>query len=459
MEIFPIFDENTKINENIWYVISGSGDSPVMRVGHTVVHIKQQNLEENKSDKGELYLIGGANPGSCFDDVYKISLNDLVWTKLSQDKSLNSPRYEHACCVDNYSNPNTIFIFAGASQESNLNEVNSFDLKSEKWTEIKTHRGSNKPCARTQHTGCIYKNQLVVFGGGKAGSLPVTDQQVHLYDPVNNTWSSPNIKSQPPSNRHGHLMINFNDKCVYLHGGMNDQTFYDDLWMLDFDKQNWTRVKQHKSNKPCARAAHGGMSTVNKLYIFGGLDVKANALGDFWSYDINENSWSVVKITGDNPPPRLDYAYCKLKLNYKYENSAIDTIVDQEKASSIVNKNLVDKIVTVLNVDELKEEEEDEEADEQAKFVLNNETVKVENIASDRDETNKNNEDNLLDTTEGNDENQKDEPKSEISNIEESIKNLTIEVEDWVEKEYFLIHGGMDTEGTIFDDCFIINLN
>ena len=451
MEIFPIFDENTRINENIWYVISGSGDLPFMRVGHTIVHIKQQNLED-KSDKGELYLIGGANPAGCFDDVYKINLNSFVWSKFEKSKSLNSPHYEHACFVDNYLNPNTIYIFAGASQESNLNEMNSFDLKNEKWTEIKSHRGSNKPCARTQHTGCVYKNQLVVFGGGKAGSLPVTDQQVHLYDSVTNSWSSPNIKGKPPTNRHGHLMINCNDKCVYLHGGMNDQTFYDDLWILNFDTLNWSCVKQPKT-KPIARAAHGGISTVNNLYLFGGLNERGNALGDFWSYDINLNTWSVLKIIGDNPPSRLDYAYCKLKLNYKYESSNSLTEQSNECKNGEVEKNLVDKIVTVLNVEQLKEEEED--TDEQAQFVLNNEAVKVENIINNNKIDNNDESSPVI----GEEEKQKEEKQSEITSIEESVKNLNIDVPDWVEREYFLIHGGMDTEGTIFDDCFIINLN
>ena len=447
MEIFPIFDENTKINENIWYVISGTGESPLMRVGHTITHIKQKL--DDKADKGDLYLIGGANPAGYFDDVFKFSLNNLIWTKITNATGLNSSRYEHACFVDSYSNPNTIYIFGGASQETNLNEVNGFDLKTEQWKEIKQNKGTNKPCARTQHTSCVYKNQLVVFGGGKAGSLPVTDQQVHLYDPINNSWSTPNIKGQPPSNRHGHLMINFNDKYVYLHGGMNDQKFYDDLWILDFDAQKWSLVKQHITIHPCARAAHGGMNTENKLYIFGGLDEKANALGDFWSYDVIKSNWSIVKIIGDNPPSRLDYAYCKLKLNYRFNESSNLEEKSQVCDSVETEKELVQKIVTVLNVEELKEDDETE----QAQFVLNNEAVKVENIV----ENKVNNEKNSL-LIEAKAENRPEE-KIEVSNLEESIKNLKMDTSDWVEKEYFLIHGGMDTEGNIFDDCFIINLS
>jgi N-acetylneuraminic acid mutarotase len=456
MEIFPIFDENTRINENIWYVISGTGDLPFMRVGHTIVHIKQQNNLEDKSDKGELYLIGGANPAGCFDDVYKINLNSFVWSKFDKTKNLNSPRYEHACFVDNYLNPNSIYIFAGASQESNSNELNCYDLKKGIWSEIQSQRGSNKPCARTQHTSCVYKNQLVVFGGGKAGSLPVTDQQVHLYDPITNTWLSPNIKGKPPTIRHGHLMINFNDKCVYLHGGMNNQTFYDDLWILNFDTQNWSCVKQPKF-KPIARAAHGGISTVNNLYIFGGLEERGNALGDFWSYDTNLNTWSIVKITGDNPPSRLDYAYCKLRLNYKFENSNSLSEQSKESKNEDIQKDLVDKIVTVLNVEQLKEQEE--ETEEQAQFILNNETVDVKNIINNNKIDNTN--DNSSEVIEEDEvkEKQKEKKQSEITSLEESVKNLVIDVPDWVEREYFLIHGGMDTEGTIFDDCFIINLN
>lgn len=447
MELYPIYDENTKISPYIWYVLSGNGDIPTMRVGHTLVHILKSSTLNNEINNGKLFLIGGANPSDCFDDIYTLDLTSLTWSKLDKSKFLNTPRYEHSCFVDNSLNPTCIYVFGGSNPEANLNDICKFELNNDdnKWIEVKTFKNGTKPCCRTQHVGCIYKNQLVVFGGGKIASLPVADQQVHLYDPIANTWSTPNIKGQPPSNRHGHLMINFNDQCVYLHGGMNDKKFYNDLWMLDLNAYNWSRVKQHKSSLPCARAAHGGTCNTKCLFIFGGLDETANALGDFWSFNVEESSWSIVKITGDNPSSRLDFAYCKIKLTSKNHNENINSNGENDTTCvSNDNSQQAANIVSVLSVDEAGESNNVDST----KYVVNNATITLENNSEDQTISS-----NGCKTSKIVDE----------ASCLNAIKNLCINETNNSNKiaetkEYFFIHGGMDCEGNVFDDCFLINL-
>lgn len=149
-------------------------------------------------------------------------------------------------------------------------------------------------------------------------------------------------------------MINKNEELIYLHGGMSSDTIYDDLWALDLKTIVWTKISfKHEDPKPCARAAHGGISVDKSFFVFGGIDSSNNALNDLWKYDSELNQWSIIDIFGYKPPPRLDFAYCKVKILY----------------------------------------------------------------------TDKSNDD---------------------------IKKL---------KNFFVIHGGMDNEGNIFDDCFIINFS
>ena len=148
-------------------------------------------------------------------------------------------------------------------------------------------------------------------------------------------------------------MINKNEEIIYLHGGMNGDTIFDDLWALDLKSIAWKKIIfKHDDTKPCARAAHGGISVDKLLFIFGGIDSSGNALNDLWKYDNELNQWSNIEIFGYKPPPRLDFAYCKVK------------ILENDQSSNNVNKF----------------------------------------------------------------------------------------------KTFFVIHGGMDNEGNVFDDCFIINL-
>lgn len=285
MELYPIYDENVQISSNIWYSISGLGESPFMRVGHTIVHIKS-SISNDENDKGKLYVIGGANPSGSFNDVYVFDLNSLSWDKFEDLANFENGRYEHSCFSLNNSH---IYLFAGSNENEIFNDLIMFDINEKNMQKI-VNNGSNGPSARTLHNGCTYKNQLIVYGGGLNGKTPVNDQNLYIYNAVNNKWISINCRknesSQIPANRHGHVMINLNDEYIYLHGGMNEDTLFDDLWLLDMKNLSWKQVDFDRSNSyPCERAAHGGISINNDLFIFGGISKSGSALDDLWKFD------------------------------------------------------------------------------------------------------------------------------------------------------------------------------
>lgn len=311
MELYPICDESMQITPNLWYSVSGTGESPFMRVGHTCIHLVDE------SPNGKLYFIGGANPSECFNDVYILDLNNLNWDKFTDLVNFETGRYEHACFK---SSNNTIYIFGGANQEKNHNDVILFNTenKCEKFEAL----NSITPTARTYHCGVSFKEQLIVFGGGECGKTAVSDSSVYILNPKIKKWISLQLKDDQPDVRHGHVMINHNDEFVYLTGGMNDSRVYDDLWILDLKKMKWKKIESNDV-KPCARAAHGAVSINKFLYLFGGMDSDGNVLNDLWKYDIELNKWSIIEIFGYKPPPRLDFAYCKveIKKNEQYIKS------------------------------------------------------------------------------------------------------------------------------------------
>lgn len=142
--------------------------------------------------------------------------------------------------------------------------------------------------------GATYKNQLVIFGGGELGKMAVNDLKLYIYNPKTRKWVSLSIQSSggssSPSARHGHVMISGSGddtETIYMHGGMNDEQMFDDLWKIDMRKLCWSslEVTGEAANRPCARAAHGGVSINSSLYVFGGLGQTGMALDDLWKYD------------------------------------------------------------------------------------------------------------------------------------------------------------------------------
>ena len=287
MELYPIYEENTKIAKNIWYSLSGLGECPFMRVGHSIVHLKKEDTE--RLDKGKFFIIGGANPSGSFNDVYIFDLNTLSWDKLDEMDSFKTGRYEHSCFLDSRSN--NVLIFGGSSEAGTFNDLLKFDFESKKCEHLPVK--SNAPSPRTIHSGVGYKNQLVVFGGGVEGKTPVADQNVYIYNAASDKWISLSLtkNSKVPAARQGHLMLNYKDDLVYLHGGMSEDAMFDDFWCLNLKTIVWQLVEFDKSDMekfPCARAAHGGVCINRSVYIFGGIDPAGAALNDLWKFNVGK---------------------------------------------------------------------------------------------------------------------------------------------------------------------------
>ena len=291
MELIPICEKDLKLASTVWYALSPTGSIPSMRVGHTAVYMRdlQEEKSENQAsgdfnndDQGSIYVFGGANPRECFDQIHRLDLNTHQWSLLV-DKSIGTDgRYEHACF--NITNDKKIYIFGGANLQTNLNDLICFDLDSNSVETVKTE-GKILPKERTLHTGAVFKKRLIVFGGGSDGRRALEDTQVYLFDIANRKWLSLpmniNKSGDHPGTRQGHVMINIDDESVYLHGGMDGETFYDDLWLLDFDKFSWTK-KQPQSLTPSARAAHAGVGSGKHIFIFGGLTSVGQASDELW---------------------------------------------------------------------------------------------------------------------------------------------------------------------------------
>lgn len=52
------------------------------------------------------------------------------------------------------------------------------------------------------------------------------------------TWSQPDTRGDPPSPRHGHVMVAVGTKLL-IHGGLAGDVFYDDLFCIDTGKDGY----------------------------------------------------------------------------------------------------------------------------------------------------------------------------------------------------------------------------
>ena len=118
------------------------------------------------------------------------------------------------------------------------------------------------PSPRTNHTGWEFDDKLYIFGGfGEPVNKYLHDSdEVHAYGDNNNDerymlhnqmccfnpqekkWTVVKSTGDKPSARKGHAMTNIH-KTIWLYGGEDHDTIYDDLYTLDMDTLTWSKME------------------------------------------------------------------------------------------------------------------------------------------------------------------------------------------------------------------------
>eukprot|EP00058_Branchiostoma_floridae_P014644 XP_002600132.1 hypothetical protein BRAFLDRAFT_276373 [Branchiostoma floridae] len=303
MELHPILELplTDPPAPGMWYVLSPGGGGPSLTVGHTCTYLPRVG------GSGRVVLVGGANPSGPFADTFVLDLDKYTWEK--PDWAGLTARYEHTCFTPE-SQPSKVFVFGGAEQGCNLNNIQVLDTGTGTWTtaDVQGTPPSPRTCHYTSHRG----DRLYVWGGGKTGAEPIEDRKLHVFDAATLTWSQPQMEGKPPKPRHGHVMVAVGNK-LYVHGGMSGVTFYDDLYVLNLDTKKWKRLKP-KGPVPTARAAHTAVVHGSLVYMFGGMN-QEGALDSMHVLNTERLTWSELRPEGPPPGPRLDHGACIIHLS------------------------------------------------------------------------------------------------------------------------------------------------
>ncbi|XP_020014848.2 rab9 effector protein with kelch motifs isoform X1 [Castor canadensis] len=215
------------------------------------------------------------------------------------------PRYEHASFVPSCM-PHSIWVFGGADQSGNRNCLQVLNPETRTWTTPEVTCPAPSP--RTFHTSsAAIGNQLYVFGGGERGTQPVQDVKLHVFDATTLTWSQPETLGNPPSPRHGHVMVAAGTQ-LFIHGGLAGDTFFDDLHCIDISDMKWQKLNPTGA-APAGCAAHSAVAVGKHIYIFGGM-TPTGALDVMYQYHTEKQHWTLLKFDTLLPPGRLDHSMC-----------------------------------------------------------------------------------------------------------------------------------------------------
>ncbi|KAK2941564.1 hypothetical protein BLNAU_23527 [Blattamonas nauphoetae] len=99
-----------------------------------------------------------------------------------------------------------------------------------------------------------------------------------------------------------HWMI---DEKLYIWGGASATSLLSDLWVLDFEQQEWTKMTQ-SSTIPSPRQAPSIVTDGSTIYLFGGRSRRA-LQNDLWKLVISGNTgtWMLIEQNPTGTAPLL----------------------------------------------------------------------------------------------------------------------------------------------------------
>ena len=185
--------------------------------------------------------------------------------------------------------------------------------------EISIIKSKNNPSTRSYLTADFsYKNNSIICIGGTDKSCEQYNK-INEYNLINNSWKNWNCNEQIELDLelsgHSSNLIKINKKeYIFIFGGFDNwkeeftaQSYLIDISNKYFEKINYFNNKEKNVELPSPRTYHSSNYDEEKqiIYIYGGTDMninhsKNNNFQSVWAYYLEKNVWKKIEIANPN---------------------------------------------------------------------------------------------------------------------------------------------------------------
>lgn len=153
------------------------------------------------------------------------------------------------------------------------------------------------------HTTTLVGSNVYVFGGCDSRTC---FNELYVLDADSFHWSTPHVVGDLPLPLRAMTCTTVGKKLVVFGGG-DGPAYYNDVYVLDTVNFRWSRPRILGERAPSKRRAHTACLYKNGIYVFGGGD-GIRALNDIWRLDVsdvNKMSWKLISgsSTASSSPP------------------------------------------------------------------------------------------------------------------------------------------------------------
>ncbi|XP_010938233.1 uncharacterized protein [Elaeis guineensis] len=276
-----------KRRKAMWLYPKVVGFNPPERWGHSACFFE-----------GVVYVFGGCCGGLHFSDVLTLDLDGMAWNSLVTTGQKPGTRDSHTAAIVGHK----MVVLGGTNGSKKVNDLHVLDLWTREW--CKPNCKGFPPSPRESHTATVVGNdKLVIFGGSGEGEANYLND-VHILDLKNMSWTSPEVRGDPPAPRDSHTAVAIGNKLL-IYGGDCGDRYHGEVDVFDMDTMTWSRLAVQGSS-PGVRAGHASVNIGSKVYIIGGVGDK-QYYSDVWALDLGTFLWAQLEIRGQHPQGRFSH--------------------------------------------------------------------------------------------------------------------------------------------------------
>ncbi|XP_077497360.1 scruin like at the midline [Amblyomma americanum] len=212
--------------------------------------------------------------------LYAFNLRTHHWDLVPTTGDVPYEQYGQAMCV----HMGHLYVLGGTTGFEYSMDVHQLCLSDLTWKRLPC---ISEPTRRYRHELAVYKNLIIVLGGGTAqDSLPL--RKLPAFNTSLLRWevlfTAPDPPHGFPSKRRCHSSVQYRD-AVFVCGGHNGTRVLDDVWRLDLPALQWHRMPVRLPSPVYFHAA--AVSESGQMFIFGGVTAvdgtsRCNSLWSMW---------------------------------------------------------------------------------------------------------------------------------------------------------------------------------
>ncbi|OMJ75088.1 hypothetical protein SteCoe_25866 [Stentor coeruleus] len=267
--------------------------------------LKWIQVDENLSDlrlesgvigiNSSLYFVYGRDEYMVFNSILVFDLTQDIIKSKHLVTTWDPPIKRMYHC--SFRSGNFMYIFGGMTEVGvYLNDMWKFDLENFVWSSV-TMQGK-VPSPRASFACNQPNGDIFVLYGGKDNDNVYSD--LYTFRAATNYWTEFTSLTNSPAPRYNACMANDNYK-VYIIGGQNTQTSFKEIWYYDYIKLSYIYVSKYLSfsiiKHKCWASKKNGSVVLN---IIGGGSFEDHPNLNWYQIEIDDNFYNIsIKLSSD----------------------------------------------------------------------------------------------------------------------------------------------------------------